>query len=60
LALTRRLVAAVADSLGSRSDEISVALEEVRAAEWMDRVYAPDIAAREAQLTKRPGYGPLA
>lgn len=59
-ALTRRIVDAVTASLGSAEGEVSVALEDVAAEEWMDAVYAPDIAGREALLTKRPGYGSLA
>ena len=37
-------------------ESVSVALEEVTAAEWGDKVYRPDIAGKSATLYKKPGY----
>ena len=37
-------------------DSVSVALEEVSAAEWGDKVYRPDIVEKAATLYKKPGY----
>ncbi len=59
-ALTARIVAAVTDTLDSEVDEVSVAIREVPANDWMAAVYEPEIVAHEDLLFKRPGYGPLA
>ena len=37
-------------------DSVSVALEEVSAAEWGEKVYRPDIVEKAATLYKKPGY----
>ncbi|MBO3735952.1 tautomerase family protein [Actinoplanes flavus] len=36
---------------------VSIAVESVDPAEWMTAVHAPDIAAKQHQLWKRPDYG---
>jgi 4-oxalocrotonate tautomerase len=43
---------------GSSDKSISVAIEEVAADEWVDKVYEPDIAANWDALYKKPGYKP--
>ena len=57
--LSDRLTAVVMDVLGHEADAVSVAMVEVDSKDWMEKVYGPDIAGAEDQLTKRPGYGPL-
>jgi 4-oxalocrotonate tautomerase len=37
---------------------VSVAIEEVNPAEWLETVYRRDIVPRMDQLYKKPGYGP--
>lgn len=37
-------------------ESVSVALEEVSAAEWGEKVYRPDIVEKAATLYKKPGY----
>jgi 4-oxalocrotonate tautomerase len=37
-------------------ESVSVALEEVTAAEWAEKVYRPDIVEKAATLYKKPGY----
>ena len=37
-------------------ESVSVALEEVTAVEWGDKVYRPDIVEKAATLYKKPGY----
>ena len=59
-ALAERIVAVVTETLGSEVDEVSVAIREVPADDWVTAVYKPEIAANEDLLFKRPGYGPLA
>jgi 4-oxalocrotonate tautomerase len=43
---------------GSSDKSISVAIEEVAADEWVEKVYEPDIAANWNALYKKPGYKP--
>jgi 4-oxalocrotonate tautomerase len=43
---------------GSSDKSISVAIEEVAADEWVEKVYGPDIAANWDELYKKPGYKP--
>lgn len=57
-ALSDAIVESVTGILGYGPDSVSVAFEEVASADWMGRVYQPDIAAKWPSLTKRPGYGP--
>ena len=59
-ALADGVTAAVRKTLGYGAESVSVAVEDVSPADWMRDVYEPDIAKRQAQLFKRPGYGPLA
>lgn len=37
-------------------ESVSVAMEEVTADEWRDKVYGPDILHGTAALYKKPGY----
>jgi 4-oxalocrotonate tautomerase len=58
--LAEQIVKDVMESLGSKKETISVAIEEFDPQEWTDKVYDPDIVAKENTLYKRPGYGSLA
>jgi len=55
--LTETIARGVMDTLDYGEDAVSVAFEEVAPAEWMPKVYEPDIARKWATLTKQPGYG---
>jgi 4-oxalocrotonate tautomerase len=55
--LTETITRGVMETLGSGQDAVSVAFEEVDPAEWMAKVYEPDIAGKWATLTRQPGYG---
>ena len=37
-------------------ESVSVALEEVKAQDWAEKVYRPEIQNRSVRLYKRPGY----
>lgn len=37
-------------------ESVSVALEEVRSQDWLERVYKPDIKNKWSELYKTPGY----
>ena len=56
----RRLAAAITKDVASvwnyGDESVSVALEEVAAAEWAEKVYRPDIVEKAATLYKKPGY----
>lgn len=54
--LTRRITAAVTETLHYGDDSVSVAIEEIESGEWRERVYKPDIQAKWDTLTKKPGY----
>ena len=45
--------------LGNGADSVSVALEEVPAKEWTEKVYKPEIKDKWNTLYKEPGYDPL-
>ncbi|WP_445192220.1 tautomerase family protein [Sphingomonas sp. Tas61C01] len=57
--LADRLTTAVADTLNYGDNAVSVAIEDVAPADWMNEVYGPDIQSSAGTLFKRPGYGPL-
>ena len=46
----------VMDVLGYGEESVSVAIEEVKAEEWAEKVYKPDIVDKPEQLYKKPGY----
>lgn len=54
--LTDRIVEDVMDVLGYDEASVSVALEEIEAGEWAERVYRPDILGQPEALYKKPGY----
>lgn len=41
---------------GGTKDSVSVAIEEIPAAEWTEKVYKPDILKHWDTLYKKPGY----
>jgi 4-oxalocrotonate tautomerase len=51
---------AVMAETGNREESISVSIEDFAPADWMEKVYGPDIERGPGELLKRPGYGPLA
>ena len=46
----------VMDVLDYGEESVSVALEEIPAAEWAEKVYRPDIVQNPSKLYKKPGY----
>ena len=46
----------IATILNYGNESVSVALEEVTAAEWAEKVYRPDIVEKAATFYKKPGY----
>ena len=39
-------------------ESVSVALEEVKSREWLEKVYKPDILNKWDTVYKKPGYDP--
>ena len=37
-------------------ESVSVAMEEIPAQDWSDKVYKPEIVNKSASLYKKPGY----
>ena len=54
--LAERIARDVMDVLGYGEESVSVALEEVEARDWAEKVYKPDIVDKPEQLYKKPGY----
>lgn len=46
----------VMEVLDYGEESVSVALEEIPAAEWAEKVYRPDIVQSPSKLYKKPGY----
>jgi 4-oxalocrotonate tautomerase len=54
--LAERIAQDVMDVLGYGEESVSVAIEEVEARDWAEKVYKPDIVSKPDQLYKKPGY----
>jgi 4-oxalocrotonate tautomerase len=54
--LAERITKAVMAVLNYGEESVSVALEEVRAKDWAEQVYKPDIVSKPERLYKKPGY----
>ena len=56
----RRLAEAITQDvmkvLNYGDESVSVAIEEVPAGDWAEKVYKPDIVKTSAKLYKKPGY----
>ena len=54
--LAEAITKGVATILHYGDESVSVAMEEVNAADWNEKVYQPDIVVKVATLYKTPGY----
>jgi 4-oxalocrotonate tautomerase len=54
--LAQAITRDVMDVLNYGDESVSVAFEEVDAADWAAKVYQPDIVRKSALLYKKPGY----
>ncbi len=48
----------ITDILRYGEDSVSIAMEEVKAQEWVEKVYKPDILNKWDNVYKKPGYDP--
>jgi 4-oxalocrotonate tautomerase len=46
----------VMDILNYGEESVSVAIEEIKARDWAEKVYKPDILNHSEKLYKKPGY----
>ena len=56
--LADEITKVVMSTLRYGEESVSVAMEEVEAADWTEKVYKPDILAKRDRLYKEPGYDP--
>ena len=54
--LTEAIVKDVMNVLKCGEESVSVAIEEIKAEDWAEKVYKPDIVNNAEQLYKQPGY----
>ena len=54
--LAEEITRAVMTVLNYGEESVSVAMQEVKSNEWMDKVYKPEILGKSAQIYKKPGY----
>lgn len=56
--LADRIAKDVMDVLHYGEESVSVALEEIKARDWLEKVYKPDIQNKWDDVYKKPGYDP--
>ncbi|SCM79548.1 putative tautomerase XF_1725 [uncultured Pleomorphomonas sp.] len=49
---------AIMEGAGCKESSVSIAIEDVPAADWTSAVYRPEIEPAIDRLYKKPGYGP--
>lgn len=54
--IAQAITDAIMKSAGVTEETVSVAIEDVEPADWMARVYAPEIRSKWDALAKKPGY----
>ncbi len=54
--LAEAIVKDVMNVLKCGEESVSVAIEEIQAEDWAEKVYKPDIVNNAEQLYKQPGY----
>ncbi len=54
--LTQAIVQDVMNVLNYGEESVSVAIEEVPARDWAEKVYKPDIVENSEKLYQKPGY----
>lgn len=57
--LTDAIVKGLVSTLNASENSVSVAIEEIKPDDWMEKVYRPDIEKNMAALYKKPGYEPF-
>lgn len=45
--------------LNQGEESVSVGVEDIEPADWVEKVYKPDILTKPGKIYKKPGYDPL-
>ena len=54
--LAEAITKGVVDILHYGEESVSVAMEEVKPQDWLEKVYKPDVKSKLGELYKKPGY----
>jgi 4-oxalocrotonate tautomerase len=54
--IAEAITKSVTEILHYDDESVSVAMEEVRSQDWVEKVYKPDIRGKWDKLYKKPGY----
>jgi 4-oxalocrotonate tautomerase len=54
--LAEEIAKCVIETLHSKDESVSVAIEEISSQEWAEKVYKPEIQNKWDTLYKKPGY----
>ena len=57
--IAEEVTKAIMASTGNGEESVSIGIEDVEPADWVEKVYKPDIIGKTDKLYKRPGYDPL-
>jgi 4-oxalocrotonate tautomerase len=57
--IAEEVTKAITSSAQCAEPSVSVSVEDIEPEEWVEKVYKPDILARQDKLYKKPGYDPL-
>ena len=57
--LAELVTQAVITGAACTEDQVSVSIEDVEPAGWVEQVYRPEIIGKRDLLFKKPGYDPL-
>ena len=57
--LAEEIVKDVVNIAKCEEKSVSVAFEEIKPEDWVEKVYRPDILVNQQRLYKKPGYNPF-
>ncbi len=57
--LAKDIVKSVVKTTKNKESTVSVAIEEISAEDWTEKVYKPDIIDNKENIYIEPGYNPL-
>jgi 4-oxalocrotonate tautomerase len=57
--LAAEVTKAVMSTLNYGEESVSIGIEEIKAKDWTEQVYKPDILGKLDTIYKKPGYNPV-
>ena len=57
--LAEAVTKAVMSTLNYGEESVSVGIEDIKPADWVEKVYEPDILGKPQTIYKKPGYDPF-